>query len=76
MPEHSESPCWQVTLHEPLEQISPDLHALAQAPQLALSLVRFTHVPLHWVRPTWQLTWQVPLEQTSPDGQAVAHEPQ
>jgi hypothetical protein len=76
IPEHSWSPCWQVTLHDPLEQISPVAHALAQVPQLALSLERLTQVPLHGVRPTWQLTWQVPLEHTSPEGQAVAHAPQ
>ena len=49
---------------------------MLQVPQLALSVVVSTHLPLQSVSPLWQLRLQVPALHTSPELQAVAQAPQ
>jgi hypothetical protein len=63
----------------PDEQVSPIEHAVAQEPQLYLSLERSTHAPLQLVWPAAHVTVdreQTPEEQVCPVEHAVAQEPQ
>ncbi len=60
----------------PDEQTCPALQMLSQAPQLEMSDVRLTQVPLQLVIPAWQETAHLPAEQTSPALQPLAQPPQ
>ena len=57
-------------------QAWPAPHALAQAPQLTLSVPRLTQRPEQLVSPLWHETAHVPAEQTPPDLQAAPQVPQ
>jgi hypothetical protein len=51
-------------------------HTCPQVPQLLLSVVVFTHVPLHAVRLAPQVVAQVPLRHTLPPVQTTLQPPQ
>jgi len=61
---------------EPFVHSWEPLQALAQAPQLAALLPRFTHALLQSVSPVAQVDVQTLFEQTSPPRQAMLHPPQ
>ena len=64
VPEQLVRPAWQLSAHLPEEQTWPELQAVAQAPQLLLSVWVLTHSPEQLVRPVWQLRAHLPEEQT------------
>jgi hypothetical protein len=59
---------WPAGQQMPLEQLEPDVHAVPQAPQLAVLALRSTHDPPQLVCPDAQ---QTPLEQVDPDAHAT-----
>src|SRR5690242_5767412 len=67
---------WRGVMHAPLEHASSGVHAFAQLPQWAPSLVRSVQTPLQSVSDAWQESAQDPPEQTSPGAHTVAQSPQ
>jgi hypothetical protein len=66
---------WQM----PAEQLEPLAHLVPQAPQLALSVWKLTHVPVAVQRlgvVPLQIIWQPPATQLIPDAHALPQVPQ
>jgi hypothetical protein len=63
-------------LQVPSEQMSPEGHAAAQAPQLFGSVFKLEQVPSQSASPDWHDSLHEPPVHTSPAGQTVPHAPQ